>query len=125
MPEEQHPNFKTPAEKLVSDQDTHFGAGSRSQSSGSDTHGSGSESSHSASGSTDELGLIGKLIGDHYKILRLIGVGGMGSVYEAQDVLLGRTVAIKVASSGMLRSEKSVLRFQKEARALVSSITIT
>ena len=52
----------------------------------------------------------------HYRILRKIGEGGMGSVYQAVDETLGRMVAIKTISSGRT-SEAAQQRFIREARA--------
>ncbi|HVS04240.1 MAG TPA: protein kinase [Thermoanaerobaculia bacterium] len=53
----------------------------------------------------------------HYKVLREIGKGGMGVVYEAEDTRLGRHVAVKVLSES-IQTEPSILeRFQREARA--------
>ena len=54
---------------------------------------------------------------DDYKIIREIGRGGMGIVLEAIHQSLGRRVAIKVLSSGLLGDQKHVARFRREARA--------
>ncbi len=51
----------------------------------------------------------------HYRILRKLGSGGMGVVYEAEDVRLGRHVAIKVLSEKFSKSPAAVERFQREA----------
>jgi tetratricopeptide (TPR) repeat protein/serine/threonine protein kinase len=52
-----------------------------------------------------------------YFIVREIGRGGMGVVYEAEQESLGRRVALKVLPPGMVRDAKQVLRFEREARA--------
>ncbi|MEQ8764278.1 MAG: serine/threonine-protein kinase [Planctomycetota bacterium] len=52
-----------------------------------------------------------------YRILRQIGRGGMGVVYEAEQESLGRRVALKVLSKGKLGGGSSARRFQQEARA--------
>ena len=56
-----------------------------------------------------------KQIGD-YRILRQIGRGGMGVVYEAEQQSLGRRVALKVLPRHMAGDAKSLQRFQREAR---------
>ena len=53
-----------------------------------------------------------------YKILRLLGSGGMGEVYSATDTRLGRTVAIKVLPEDLSKSPQSRRRFALEARAI-------
>src|SRR5262245_28656081 len=55
-------------------------------------------------------------VGD-FRIIREIGRGGMGVVYEAEQLSLGRRVALKVLPANALRDEKSQERFRREARA--------
>ena len=54
----------------------------------------------------------------HYKIISLIGSGGMGDVYRAQDTRLGRNVALKLVPSSFTRDPERVRRFAQEARAV-------
>jgi serine/threonine protein kinase/tetratricopeptide (TPR) repeat protein len=61
--------------------------------------------------------LIGRTIAHAYIILDLIGSGGMGRVYRAEQKMLGRTVAIKVIHPHLLSDEQTVARFYTEARA--------
>lgn len=59
----------------------------------------------------------GDLIQEKYRITRLIGQGGMGAVYEGENVVIARRVAIKVLH-GMLAGDGSVIeRFEREAQA--------
>jgi serine/threonine protein kinase len=59
--------------------------------------------------------LIGETI-EHYRILEVVGRGGMGIVYKALDVNLDRTVAVKVISAEMRDDPMFVERFRHEAR---------
>lgn len=61
--------------------------------------------------------MIGKVLPGGYQILDLLGVGGMGRVYRAEQRTLGRTVAVKVIHPHLLGDEKSLARFLTEARA--------
>ena len=63
--------------------------------------------------------MIGEKI-SHYKILQKIGEGGMGVVYKAEDLNLGRTVAIKFLPSHLASDEENKARFIQEAKAAAS-----
>lgn len=60
--------------------------------------------------------LLGRRLGD-FEIVREIGHGGMGIVYEARQVSLNRQVALKVLSAGLGLTPKAVDRFRREAEA--------
>ncbi|HEY6678020.1 MAG TPA: protein kinase [Actinomycetota bacterium] len=57
------------------------------------------------------------LLGDRYRLVRMIGSGGMGTVWEAEDETLGRPVAVKVLSESLAAGEHAVRRFEREAQA--------
>jgi tRNA A-37 threonylcarbamoyl transferase component Bud32 len=72
-------------------------------------------------GLTDPLGggdpLIGKVLAEKYKIVRRLGGGGMGSVYEAQHTVIGRRLAVKLLHPQLASDEGVLKRFLNEARA--------
>jgi serine/threonine protein kinase len=61
----------------------------------------------------------GQLLDGRYKIVRLIAEGGMGAVYEAEAVRIGRPVAVKVLHPRFAASPLEVERFRREARTAV------
>ena len=64
--------------------------------------------------------MIGRQV-SHFYIIRLLGNGGMGVVYEAQDTRLPRSVAVKFLKPHLLTSDDALRRFAREAR-LASSL---
>lgn len=63
----------------------------------------------------------GTLVGKRYRLVRTLGEGGMGTVYEALDEELGGRVAIKLIRHGLEDSPNSVKRFRREAEAAAAA----
>ena len=61
--------------------------------------------------------LIGQIVDGRYRIERVVGRGGMGTVYACRHVVVGKSFAMKVLRSGIERSEEILQRFIREAQA--------
>jgi len=68
-------------------------------------------------GPTGPSGLIGQVIGGNFRIERLIGSGATGNVYQAEQLSLGKAVAVKVLHPHLMHDDKLVRRFQREAKS--------
>jgi len=66
----------------------------------------------SAAPATD---LVGQVVADRYHVLKKLGEGGMGQVYLAEHVKMGRRSAIKVMNPSMVHDPDAVARFNREA----------
>jgi serine/threonine-protein kinase len=63
-------------------------------------------------GGTD---LVGSIIAERYHVIRKLGEGGMGQVYLAEHVKMGRKSAVKVMNPGMVNDADAISRFNREA----------
>jgi len=65
-----------------------------------------------------KVNLIGEIISGKYKVLEKVGVGGMATVYKAEQINLEKIVALKIIHPNLVYDKESVFRFQREAKDL-------
>ncbi len=61
---------------------------------------------------------VGKILDRRYEIKRIIGIGGMAVVFEANDIVMNRTVAVKMLKEDLSDDEEAVKRFINESKAV-------
>jgi len=71
----------------------------------------------SSNPAVNSANVIGTLVGGRYRIRRLSGEGGMGRVYEAEHIEIGKRVALKILHPGYSQTPDLVERLRREARA--------
>src|SRR6185503_276820 len=59
--------------------------------------------------------LLGRLIAERYRVLELIGRGGMGVVYKAEHARIGKVLALKLLTGELTRDHEQLARFKREA----------
>jgi serine/threonine protein kinase len=65
----------------------------------------------------DPLALIDQQVGGRYRVKKLLGIGGMGWVYKAEHVEIGKQLALKVLHRNLCSNPEVVTRFRREARS--------
>src|SRR5215204_1447535 len=61
------------------------------------------------------LKLVGRVLGDKFRLTACIGIGGSGAVYRADQMALGRTVAVKILNEELCADDRMIKRFRDEA----------
>lgn len=72
-------------------------------------------SSHVQEQVNRSLKLVGRVLGDKFKLTACIGIGGSGAVYRADQIALGRTVAVKILNEDLSADARMIKRFRDEA----------
>ncbi|HET7506486.1 MAG TPA: protein kinase, partial [Kofleriaceae bacterium] len=75
----------------------------------------GNVSGHVQDQVNKSLKLVGRVLGDKFKLTACIGIGGSGAVYRADQIALGRTVAVKILNEDLSADARMIKRFRDEA----------
>jgi serine/threonine-protein kinase len=73
--------------------------------------------SENGTSSSESTAAVGSVVAGRYRLTRLIGEGGMGAVYEAEHVEIGKRVAVKLVRAIHARHTEIAARFKREARS--------
>ncbi len=73
--------------------------------------------SFAASQNNKKRELVGRVVNAKYRVRSILGEGGMGTVYEAENLAIGRSVAVKILHPSQARKKDAVKRFHQEARS--------
>ncbi|MHC5111982.1 MAG: serine/threonine-protein kinase [Planctomycetota bacterium] len=109
-----NPELKTEVERLLANYVDHTIEVSNEDAAAAPTVPTGSGSSPP---SASHLFDAGDMVSERYRIVTLLGRGGMGDVYRAEDLVLGQTVALKFLSPLFTRDREWCRRFQNEVRS--------
>lgn len=64
------------------------------------------------------MSLIGKIFADRYKLIKILGSGGMADVYLGEDIMLDKLIAIKILKKELINNRESVRYFKNEAEVI-------
>jgi serine/threonine protein kinase len=84
--------------------------------SGNHDEGDGPGEASTSPGARSVDPMIGRLVNANFRVLKLIGMGAMGHVYQAEQMSLGKMVAIKILRNELMSDEKLIKRFELEAK---------
>lgn len=62
--------------------------------------------------------MLGKVFADRYKLIKILGTGGMADVYLAEDIMLEKYIAIKILKKELINNRESIRYFQNEAEVI-------
>ena len=71
----------------------------------------------SSSAASQSQRMIGRVVAGNFRIEALLGSGAMGNVYQAEQLSLGKAVAVKILHPHLQSEEKLIIRFQREAKS--------
>ena len=64
------------------------------------------------------MSMVGKIFADRYKLIKILGTGGMADVYLGEDIMLNKLIAIKILKKELINNRESVRYFKNEAEVI-------